>query len=546
MIIPRDYQIEAVDAIEQYFLETTKGNPGVIIPPGGGKSLIMAMIVKRFREKYNKRIGILTHVKELIMQNYDSAVDYWPEGRNDFGVYSAGLRCRDTDHPVIFGSIQSLFERAEEVGKLNVLIIDECQRIQLVGNGQYRTLIDALLEINPKMRIVGLSAFASRLDSGSVCGWTENHILNEVIYEVPWKELIARGYLVDMISTKEKLPRADTSNVPIGQNGDFVQYALEAIASEDALVKAQVDDLIRLSKGRKYWCIFCVGIQHATIVADELKARGITTALLHSELGNGERDQIVKDHKAGKYQAFVNVDIASVGYDFDKFDVIALMRDTESMGVYLQQCGRGTRVEKVICCCGAKSVEREDYCQACGLPIFRDKFNCLILDFAGLIGKFGPVDKIKSGASYLIEEPEKNAVRICPECENENRIVFKECQYCGYVFPKKDRANTSNPLANLDHHVMSKPRKFKVEETTYSKVGEKLIVHYWCGGEKFFQKFDSKTLPDLVNERRLEDIPVPKTADMFKKQGYDSKLKVPITITVNDCGRIQEITEMQF
>ncbi|MBU2645620.1 DEAD/DEAH box helicase [bacterium] len=497
MIIPRDYQIESVAAVEKYFIETTKGNPCICIPTGGGKSPVAAMLIKRFSGEYGLRVVVVTHVKELVMQNYDKAVDFWPEGRKEFGVYSAGLRCRDTDEKVIFGGIQSLYDKAEELGKVNLLIIDEAHRIPLTGTGQYRTLIADLLKINPKMRVVGLTATPYRLDSGAVCGWTEHHIMNEIIYDVPVKELIARGYLTKPVS--QPATKADVSAVPVAYKGDYLQEALEAAVSDLALVKIQVNDLVRLGENRIRWAVFCVGIKHAEAVTMQLRGRGVATALLHSKIGSQERDEIVAGYHAGKYRALVNVNIASEGFDNDQIDLIALMRPTMSAGLYYQQCGRGLRVEKVKCQCGKVSVEMEPVCSGCGSAITRVKQDVRVLDFAGNIGEHGAIDKISAGTSYIDEGEEKRTYRMCPECDQENHIRFKVCQYCGYEFPKRDRENTANPLANLDHPVISQPHEHDVERTSYSALGEKLVVHYWCGGIKFTETFDKKDMFQLQN-----------------------------------------------
>jgi len=67
----RDYQLEAVQAVEDYFNLGLQGNPLVVAPTGSGKSHIIAELCKRFC-KSNKGILILSHRQEILMQDtYD-------------------------------------------------------------------------------------------------------------------------------------------------------------------------------------------------------------------------------------------------------------------------------------------------------------------------------------------------------------------------------------------------------------------------------------------------------------------------------------------
>jgi DNA repair protein RadD len=89
----RPYQREAVEAVYAY-LRTHDDNPVVVIPTAGGKTPIMATICKDAVGRWNGRVLILAHVKELLEQAADKLRQVCPEVH--FGVYSAGLKRRDT------------------------------------------------------------------------------------------------------------------------------------------------------------------------------------------------------------------------------------------------------------------------------------------------------------------------------------------------------------------------------------------------------------------------------------------------------------------
>ena len=119
----RPYQQAAVDAVYEH-LRSKETNPCVVLPTGTGKSLVLAQIAKDAVEKWNGRVLILAHVKELLEQNADKIRKLCPELK--IGIYSAGLRSRDTTEQVIVAGIQSVYNKACELDAFDLVIVDEC------------------------------------------------------------------------------------------------------------------------------------------------------------------------------------------------------------------------------------------------------------------------------------------------------------------------------------------------------------------------------------------------------------------------------------
>ena len=106
----RPYQQEAVQAVYDY-LRRHDDNPCVVAPTAAGKSWIIAQIATDAVTRWDGRVLILAHVKELLEQNADKVRRLC---QIPIGIYSAGLRRRDTEHPVIVAGIQSIYKRACE------------------------------------------------------------------------------------------------------------------------------------------------------------------------------------------------------------------------------------------------------------------------------------------------------------------------------------------------------------------------------------------------------------------------------------------------
>ena len=160
----RPYQQACIDAVYGH-LRTRDDHPCAVVPTAGGKTPIMATICRDAVACWNGRVLILAHVKELLEQTADKLRTVCPEV--EFGIYSAGLKRRDTEHPVIVAGIQSVYKRACELDAFDLVLVDEAHLIPLEGDGMYRQfLADAKTDEILGVHIVG--PMASELISEAV------------------------------------------------------------------------------------------------------------------------------------------------------------------------------------------------------------------------------------------------------------------------------------------------------------------------------------------------------------------------------------------
>lgn len=101
----RPYQQAAVDAVYEH-LRSKDNNPCIVLPTASGKSIVLAKITQDAVEKWSGRVLILAHVKELLEQNSEKIRKLCPDLR--IGVYSAGLKSRDTSEQVIVAGIHAM------------------------------------------------------------------------------------------------------------------------------------------------------------------------------------------------------------------------------------------------------------------------------------------------------------------------------------------------------------------------------------------------------------------------------------------------------
>ena len=405
-MILRDYQSRSIDMLYAWFEKNATGHPVLNMPGGSGKSVVIATLVKDALQNWpDTRILMLVHSKELILQNADKLRKLWPGA--PLGIYSASAGKRQLDEPITYAGIGSVAKRSKEIGHIDLCIIDEVHAVSTAESGIYRKLIADLLNINPSMRIVGLSASPYRLGQGLI---TEGPtaIFSQILEPVSIEELVFKTHLVPLRSkvTKHKL---DTDGLHKRQ-GEYIASEMEEKFNTDDHNSAVVQEIIEKASNRAHWLIFCSGVAHSEAVAECLRLAGIPAEALDATHSKSERERKLADFESGKLRALCNVGILTTGYDFPALDCIAFLRSTMSPGLYLQMAVRGMRPNA-------------------------GKADCLVLDFAGLVKEHGPITNVqppKKGGSGNGEAP----VKVCDNCQELVHISALNCPACGHPFPE--------------------------------------------------------------------------------------------------------------
>ena len=459
----RPYQRQAIDDLNTWFAEND-GNPLVVIPTAGGKSLVIATFVHEALSNWpDTRIVILTHVRELIAQNYAELVGFWPDA--PAGIYSAGLNKRDIKARVLFAGIQSIQKKAYALQRVDLVLVDECHLIPRSADTMYGRFLDELRQINPYLRVVGFTATPFRLDSG-LLHRGPNAVFSDIAFEANIRDLIAENYLCPPISRRAST-QIDTSGVGT-RLGEFIAPKLEAAATDPATVRAIAAEISAAGQDRKGWLVFGCGVRHSTILLDALRELGVTAEGTFGDTPAAERDSIIARFKRQEIRALCSMGVLTTGFNARHVDLIALARPTKSCGLYIQMVGRGTR-------------------------LFPGKADCLVLDFGGNIERHGPVDapRIKApgegGGEIPLKECGEREIsgRFITGCGESNPIGATACCRCGEPFARESAVST---MAS-GHAVLSsqiQPEWLDVSDVSYrahQKPGKpaSLCVTYRCG-----------------------------------------------------------------
>lgn len=543
MIKLRDYQEAAVTSIFEYFTKKA-GNPVCAMPTGTGKSVVIGEFIKRALMAYpGTRIMKLTHVKELIEQNYAKLMTLWPTA--PAGIFSAGLKRKDLGYPIIFGGVASVAKMtAEDFGRIDLLLVDECHLISPKDSTMYQVIIAELKKINPHLKVIGFTATHYRLGSGMLTEpggiFTDLCIDMTTLDGFNW--FLHEGYLSPLVPKRPGV-ELDLSEVHI-HGGEYKQNELQDAVDKEEITYAAVKEMLSYGSDREHWLVFASGIDHAIHVASMLDSVGVPATFVHSKMPAAERDQAIADFMSGKYRAMVNNGILTTGFDFPGIDLIAMLRPTQSASLWVQMLGRGTRP---VYADGFDLTTTQGRHEAMR---HGPKQNCLVLDFAGNTRRLGPINdpvlprrknKAKGGMA---------PVRICETCGTYNHASVRFCCHCGQEFPRELKINE---YAGTEEIIASgkepEPVVFKVDRITYGRhekfdKPDAIRVSYFCGLRIFHDYiclehpgFASKKARDFWRERANDDPPETTEEALTKVD----ELKTPTHIWVKPRGKYDDI-----
>ena len=522
MIQLRDYQKTAVQKVIEYFKKFH--DPSLIVlPTGAGKSVVIAELAKIAKG----RVLVLAHVKELVEQNFQKYTSLKLEA----GIFSAGLKKKDSDFKCLFGSVQSVHNAEDQFFKnFSILIIDECHRVAEESSSQYQEIITKLKINNPNLCILGLTATPYRLG----VGWIYNyHFLGEVktekerffkycIYELPISYMIQNKFLTKPVKINIPVTCYDFSDLKLQNNHYSNQQIEQILKNQNRLTPLIVKNIIDITEqfNRKGVMIFACNVKHAIEILSGLPKDQVRLVVADTSLS--QREEIISDFKNMKFKYLVNVSVLTTGFDAPHVDVIAILRPTESNSLYQQIVGRGLRLFKNKEDClildytgmghdifnptihdkkpNPDVVTVQVSCPACGF----------INDFWGYKNESGEIEehfgRNCKGVQFDYNSGEQNKCnylfrfKICPQCQCQNEITARLCQSCKLELIDVDTKLKTARLSKFSHlmHVegmdltskKDKNGKKYLEVKYYDSDGENLYENYFFNNSHSIKKFE--------------------------------------------------------
>jgi len=463
----REYQQDCVDTIISHLKKSI--DPVVIeAATGSGKSLMVAELARWLNGiAPKKKVLCFAPSKELIEQNY---AKYRLTG-NDASIFCASAGGKCLRNPVIFCSPLTTNNAINEIARMEVsaIILDEAHTL----TPTILSIIDAVKSNNPNCRIIGMTATPYRMGSGFIYEldtWGEDvqekakdPFFKRLAYRITAPDLIEQGHLTPPRLIDSKL-NYNTSNLKKNSMGNFESDDLRAAFEGQSITKKIIDAIILESDECFGVMIFATTVDHAKEILSMLPDGDCR--MVTGMTPGKERAETTSMFKAKMFKFLVNVSCLTTGFDAPHVDFIAVLRPTESRGLFQQIIGRGTRLSKdkpyfnVIDCAGnikrhglspdnlfnpeiqdikeLKEAREENVtCPICGFININKiiKKNGKFMSTLRRCSNITPIEGIERPIlqRHFYRCTHYFKFRMCPKCESENDIAARKCKKCNQI-----------------------------------------------------------------------------------------------------------------
>jgi superfamily II DNA or RNA helicase len=380
----RPYQLQAVDEIRAAFKDTKR--VVLCLPTGAGKTVVFSEIVRRVLEKGN-RVAIVTHRRELLSQAGKL-------NRCDI------LMVETLNNAIKKGNV--------DLSQYNLLVIDEAH----IGN------FSKVLE--------GFEGFVIGATATPVSKPPMAQRYGKLVDSVGIADLIAQGYLCTP-KTYAMHP-VDTSKLA-SRMGEFTAQSLNDAFNRPKVFEGVVDQFCSKWADKKA-IVFCVNIEATKATALQfVRKLGLDRVYaVHSQQPTELRAQIMADYIASKDGVLINCGIATTGFDCPDIEVVVVNRATQSVALWLQMVGRGSRPAP-------------------------NKSEFTILDFGENVHRLGfwqePRDWSKAFNGLEKKGTGVAPVKDCPCCGAVLYASARFCEFCGEVFQTESKQATEGVLQEM-------------------------------------------------------------------------------------------------
>lgn len=323
-----EYQKQDLDAIfDRIYNKPPHYHLLYQLPTGGGKTVIFCEIARKYIEKFQKKVIILTHRIELCKQTskmldifnvknkvINSDVKELPDAK-DYSCFVAMVETLKN----------RLFDDKIFLDDVGLVIVDEAHF------NSFRKLFNSF----KNSFLLGVTA--TPLSSNVKLPMYENY--QELYVGHPISYLVNQSYLA-----KAKTISYDVglTSLKIGINGDYTIKSSDDLYSnfdmQDKLFHAYMEH----SYGKKT-LIFNSGIRSSIHVMESFKKKGLDVMHLDNTNTPEERKDILNWFQKTPNAILTSVSILTTGFDEPTVETIILNRATRSLTLYFQMIGRGSR-----------------------------------------------------------------------------------------------------------------------------------------------------------------------------------------------------------
>lgn len=318
----RPYQQKLEDDIISNF---KAGKTSVILcsPTGSGKTVTFADICSKTVAKGNKVI-ICVDRKELLDQAKNKLIEYGlrPE------IITGGTKWINYSASCYVATVQTLKRRKFPFA--NLVVIDEA----------HKQIFDDVVKEYKKRGSFVIGATATPIRKGKQATQFGS-IYDEIVQSVDIADLVSDGYL-SPARTFGAVVSMDGVKV---ERGDYSTAQMFDNYDKPFLYDGVVEHWKKHANDKKT-IVFNINVEHSKKTRDIFIQNGISAEHVDGTTPKTERERILRNFKNGFYKVLCNVDILTTGYDEPSIECVIVNRRTKSVPLWLQMCGRGSRLYK--------------------------------------------------------------------------------------------------------------------------------------------------------------------------------------------------------
>lgn len=421
VVTPRDYQWLAYYLAGQEIKKKDSQPFIVTASVGAGKTIIMSMLAKRFRQLGMKGL-LMARQSELIQQGSEAL---WLCGVEN-SIFSAGLNMKSVAYDVIAGTEKTLLNSLnKQLGNFapDFVLADESHHISwedMLSENPVTVFAQVLQELQRRcrsvngkeLRIIGFTGSPFRGTTPIIGDFWKKQVC-----DISTDYLVEKGFLVPTIfGYIDKESRYDLSDFHSdGEDGaaEFTKEQMLAmqkeILSQGSMTQKIMLEVMARTKDRLGVLITCSGKKHCEEAAKYLPEGSYV--IVTESMGMKARTKAVEDAKNARVKYVFQIATLTTGVDCSYWDTSVLLRKIGSLTLLIQLLGRGMRLLKPFL--EAKGMEKHDH---------------LVLDYTDTMAELGELyhNPILEAADFARAKEEKELVP-CPQCGTENSPRARRC-----------------------------------------------------------------------------------------------------------------------
>ena len=298
----------------------------VVMATGLGKTWLAAFDTITAKAEH---ILFVAHREEILEQAANTFIRIRSGAK--IGRYTGKEKELDAD--MLFASIQTIGKtkhlRKFDVKHFDYIIVDEFH------HASARTYQKLLNYFQPSF-LLGLTATPERTDQADILALCDNNLVfRQDLYDGIVSKLLCPFIYYGIADEHVNYQEISWRNSKFDPN-ELTNKLATQVRARHALKKWQ-------EHKQNCTLAFCISRKHANFMADYFVKKGINAAAVHSS-STLQRNEALTLLDHGHLSIVFSVDLFNEGVDLPKIDTILMLRPTESKIVFLQQLGRGLRI----------------------------------------------------------------------------------------------------------------------------------------------------------------------------------------------------------